>query len=451
MGRCKTKQNNRWRFYSLLTVLLILVFVRYALRVNVPEIVLTVLAIIIACAGDRNEMIAVCMCCIPLYTSLQYYIVVGCSIVIYIVKYGRNLKITIAIIPILFFVLWELLHCFSEHFVVKSFIAVVVPYLMLCVVFFSNDKTDYAFVIRMFAVTTAAVCMILLGRLLVGNGFNFRIAFLNMQRLGQSSIEADIGFSGGEINPNTLGILCVIAISGILQLVMSGKKKTGDIVLMMWLLICGALTTSRTYLACLAIMLVLFIIAGRKKIADKLKVFAGVAFLVALAVAVLALAFPAVIETFVRRFNVEDVTSGRADLLVKYNRFIVSKPSILLFGIGLMGYSDKLAEYAVAGNVPHNGIQELIIAWGLPGLIMFLVLLLIFVWRGKQNGGKTSLVNYIPLLILLAKSQAGQMVTSSYTMLAFSLAYLSICHNFDENIDTQNNNSDGNNITLIIK
>ena len=45
----------------------------------------------------------------------------------------------------------------------------------------------------------------------------------------------------------------------------------------------------------------------------------------------------------------------------------------------------------------------------------------------KKHCKHQSLINYIPLIIILVKGMAGQMLNSPYTMLAFSYAYLSMC------------------------
>ena len=40
------------------------------------------------------------------------------------------------------------------------------------------------------------------------------------------------------------------------------------------------------------------------------------------------------------------------------------------------------------------------------------------------------MLNFVPLLIILIKVQAGQMLDSPYTMIAFSYAYLSLAYDF---------------------
>jgi len=51
--------------------------------------------------------------------------------------------------------------------------------------------------------------------------------------------------------------------------------------------------------------------------------------------------------------------------------------------------------------------------------------------RAKKHSNVKGLINYIPLILLLVKVQVGQLITSFPTMLTFSLAYLSMCADFD--------------------
>ena len=61
-------QNKHYRtlFFSMLIILLGLCFLRYALQIDFPRGILLALAVLIALLGDRDEIIAMCICCIPL-------------------------------------------------------------------------------------------------------------------------------------------------------------------------------------------------------------------------------------------------------------------------------------------------------------------------------------------------------------------------------------------------
>jgi O-antigen ligase len=260
--------------------------------------------------------------------------------------------------------------------------------------------------------------------------FNIPLALAGLQRLGSdkhSSIEGAT-IKGGQINPNALGIVTVLASTGLMQLRSVGSGQKSDMILMCTMLVLSALSTSRTYLACLALMIVLLIFAERGGIKKKVRLIAVLSAAITAAVVAMALLFPDTFEYFVGRFKVEDITTGRDDLMALYHKFIVDNPRVMFFGIGLQDFSNRLVEfYKVAVGVPHNSVQELIIAWGIPGLFLFDALILSMFLAARQQNKRVALINWIPLIIILFKGMAGQMLNSYYTMLAFSYAYLSLC------------------------
>lgn len=433
MNELYQEKQKRILFWGLLLLLLGLCIVRYALQVNFPQIILLGVVILAAFISDENEIIALCICCIPLDTSINVpYALLAC-ILIYCLKYSSEIKINLTVVPILLMVIWELMHCFEKPFSIPSFASDVAPLLMLALLMWLNAaEIEYDLVVRAVAVSVAAMCVLLLGKLVYAANFNLLAVFANLQRLGLDSeeVKSNLSVLGGEQNPNTLGIMCVLGMTGLMQIRLAGRKKPGDMALAIFLLVFGVLTSSRTYIVCLSLMAVLLLFSQKGSVSKKLKFIGVVLVGILVALCVLYLLFPTLLEFYIGRFRVEDVTTGRLDLMRAYHEFIVSDPRYTFFGIGLHGFYRKVMEvYRVAKYVPHNGIQELIIAWGLPGLFLFIALWAVMIWRSRQCCKKQGLINYIPLIIILVKAQAGQMLDSSYTMLAFSYAYLSMCAN----------------------
>lgn len=429
------RSGNRNRFYLLLTLLLVLVLVRYALLIPIPRPVFLGVILLILLLGDGDEIMAMCLCCIPLQESIDFFYSMVFCVAVYMVKDYRRVRINVTIAPILLMVVWELLHCLGEDFAVMEFLTNMIP-LMALAVFMSADVSDgdYDFVIRAMSFTTAMVCLSLLVRVLYLADFQFVSAFARLQRLGMDAEETrkTAGITGGEINPNTLGILCVLAAAGLMQLRTVGRGSRKDLILASTLLIFGTLTASRTYLVCLAFMLLLLLFSQKGTVGQKLKFLGGMLLVLVLALLVLYLVFPELMEYFYSRFLEKDITTGRIGLMGQYHNFIISSPRNLGFGIGLHDFGTKVTQvYRVARHVPHNGIQELAVAWGLPGLILFGAMLALMLWRSRTFCRHQRLLNYIPLLVILLKVQAGQMINSAYTMLAFSYAYLSMCQRFD--------------------
>lgn len=421
------------RFYSLLSALCVLLFVRYGLQIGVPRILLTGVVVLIALLGERDEILAIAMCCIPLHEAIDFfYALVACAAV-YALKYYKEIRINMVVIIALAMIFWELLHCFDKDFSPKMFLVSMIPLITMAVIL-CVDITDinYAFIVRTMAVITGITGFVLLVNLLVRADFDIMATFSGLRRLGFVSEESSKNtMLGSAVNPNALGIICVIVTSGLLQLRTVNRSGKRDLILMGGLVVFGVLTSSRTFLICLLLMAVLTILSQPGDIYKKLK-FMGILVLFSFVIVLLLCwLFPDLLEYYFKRFRVRDITTGRDALMRDYHRFIVNNPNVMFFGIGLQNFGDKLFnQYRVSWNYPHNSIQEIIIAWGIPGLIMITVLCGMLVLHSGKYSKKHRLLNYIPLLIILAKSMAGQLLTSNYTMLALSFAYLSMAQDF---------------------
>ena len=120
--------------------------------------------------------------------------------------------------------------------------------------------------------------------------------------------------------------------------------------------------------------------------------------------------------------------------MVSYHNFIMENPNVLLFGVGLQNFVDKLVNfYRVSANVPHNSIQEIIVAWGLPGLLLIIIMVSLLIYAAKKRSSNIKLINYIPLVIILFKSVAGQLLTSNYSLLALGFAYITLVLELNKN------------------
>ncbi len=433
------KINRRVCFYALMTLLFALILVRYAFQVDIPRIVLTAVVVLMAFVGDQNEALAVLMCCIPMHEAVDFYYSILLCAIIYVLKSLKSFKITAVTIVVIFsMVVYELLHCFYDDFSFRLFLVNISTILViLAVMGVGLQNINYVLIVRMMAVCAAFMGFMLIVNLLVRSNGNFAVAFYNMQRLGQLS-EDDI-LQGGAIHPNSLGIISVLATSGLMQASLKGQGKKFDVALIVFLLLIGFLTLSRTFLACLLLVAFLWIIGQPGTVRKKVRTLFSIILIGCVLLVLVSLIFPDILETFIGRFRVDDITTGRDTLFVDYHRFIMDNPNVMLFGVGLNNYGEKLINvYHVSDTIPHNSIQEIILAWGIPGLFLFVLMLLCIIIESKRYGVRKNLINYIPLLLILFKSMAGQLLTSGYSMLALSFAYLSLCQDFSPKTNDEN-------------
>ena len=432
--RIRKTPREHTRFYILLSVLIGLLFIRYGLEIGIPRIVLTGVIAIIALVGNRSEILAIAMCCIPLHAAVDFfYALVACA-GIYVLKYHQEIRINLGVIITLAMIFWELLHCFRPEFSLMGFLVSMIPLIFLAVILCIDvSDLDYTFVIRTMAVVLVSTCLILLINLIVRADFNLLLAISGLRRLGEVSENSrNEAMLGGDMNPNTLGIICVLVCTGLLQLWSIGKSRMTDIMCMVILMVFGILTSSRTFLVCLLLMALLLIMAQPGDFRKKFRLSATLLLMAVAALILMNWLFPDVLEYYIKRFRLDDITTGRDTLMIAYHRFISNNPHVMFFGVGLQDFVRNLTEiYRVADNLPHNSIQEIVVAWGIPGMLLFVLLCMMLFRQSGKYCRTYRLLNAIPFLILIVKSMAGQLLTSHYTILALSYAYLSLCQNFE--------------------
>ena len=426
--------NRRGRFWVLLGLLLALIMMRYALQIDIPRILFLAIVGLIAFWGDRDEIIAVCISLIPMHASLDFfYALVLCSVV-YIFKFHRQIRFGLNVLLVLLVAVWELLHCFSTSFSIVSFLTCVIPFIFLAILIASDvEKVNYHFIIRAFIWSIFGVSLMLFIRVLYFADFNITYALAGLQRIGSDSHSniQNVEIVGGQINSNSLGIITVLASTSLMQLRSIRKIEKFDVIIMCITLVLAALGASRTYLLCLVLMSVLLIFSEKGGFYKKIRLLWVLCFTITLVTILFVVLFPDTFAYYVGRFSDSDITSERKTLMALYHKFIVDNPRVLFFGIGLQNYGERLVySYKVAFNAPHNSIQEIIIAWGIPGLILFAIQFFNMYLASSRKNRNQSLINWIPLIIILFKGLAGQTLTSPYTMLALSLAYLSLCQDF---------------------
>lgn len=433
------KKNSHLGFICLVALLVALLFVRYAFMIDIPSILLTAVIMVIAVSGNRDEVLAISFCCIPLHEAVDFYISLTVCALCLIWKGFRKVRIGLPIILFATITCWELLHCFSVELNLVHLLSSLIPLLFLVIILSSDvSGVDYPFIVRSVAVVSVAVCLMLLTNCIVNADFDIVRAILNLRRLGVASEDSIL--QGGAINPNTLGVINVLSATALLQLRSINRSVKADTVFIVLLILLGALTTSRTFFVCLLLMVFLLIMGQKGSWQKKVQFIFILLLIVVVVLLLMNWLFPSVLEYFIGRFLVDDITTGRDILMVKYHNFIVDNPDVMFFGIGLNDFGHRLVNvYHIAAVTTHNSIQEIIIAWGIPGLIMIAVLFIMMISAAKRYNSRHMVLNYIPFIIILAKSMAGQLLTSGYSILALAFAYLSLCQDFnpktkDENI-----------------
>lgn len=422
----------RTAFYGGFGALLALMWIKNFWEIPIPALFLLAVFAVIALFADQDEMMALAVCCIPMEVAFQYKYALLVWMALYAFKYYREVRVNRAVILLLLMMVWELLHAFWLDFSVTEYFRIFAE-LIFCtfLLFLPKRKGNYPFLCRILAFTSCFMMLLVLLNLLKQTNFDFSAVFTGSYRFGVGNEEAEN--YGVNYNPNQLGFICNLSVAALLQLVVAKQHRKTDYLLITLLILFGIMTMSRTFLVCLALVITLFLFAGSGSFGTKCRR----AFLIVLAlIGVFLLSvwlMPEVVELFFGRFDVDDLTTGRMDLMAFYGQHLLSSPRYWLFGIGLQHYGDTLdGLYGIVENVPHNGIQELLVTWGVFGLLLFGAFVVCMIASSAPMRRKNRLNNFLPLILILVYVQAGQLISNGIVLLAFALAYWSLCENFEE-------------------
>ena len=261
-----------------------------------------------------------------------------------------------------------LLNYFSAWFIAAYFI------------FNSDSKVDVDKFLFWFCIATAVLCIFVSWHSLMI--FDTTGYEMGEARVGTIGMKGDL--EEGKIylraNPNTLGYYSVTAISILMLQIYRKRINTWVAFGMITLLVLtGGLTMSRTWLVLLAVNVIIFITSNNKK-SLKTILFSGIIlFMLAMIVFIAGDFF----DLFIERFYGDKTMSGRTEILDFYNDALKNNLDVFFIGAGAIHYMDAL-HY---DHATHNGIQQILVCYGVTGLILIITPLIMRFKRLRRKMG----------------------------------------------------------------
>ncbi len=422
-----------------LGAMLMIVFARLGLNINLPVVLLLVVSTIPALLGNPSQYLAMLLTFIPLGTAFQYKYALLLYLIIGIIRFRKQLSISNVVIVIALMMIWELLHGLYAAFSYNEFLRAFAELLILgFVTSLKLNNIDYKLISRSLAFSVIGVSLIII-YIKVNSGFG---GFFEMlaesttgDRFGQDTTEDGTAY-GLNFNANGMGFICNMAIASLLILIARKEYKLLDIVMLIVLIFLGAMTLSRTFVVVCSFLFLSFILFTPGTAGQRVKnIFLLLVIFVVFIYGLFVYA-PSIIQNFAERNDTDDITNGRAFLMEFYHNHIFSSFEYCFWGIGLQGYGTKLVEiYGRNIGVCHNGIQEIWVTWGFVGIILFTIMIIQMILISKKYSGKRNLFAYIPLCALLFTTMAGQLISGGKELLSLSFIYIVLCLNWN-NINT---------------
>lgn len=429
-AKIKKLNNPDMVFYLYLIAMLTALFLRKAAGVNIPIYFLLFLSFIPALFGSNDNIIAAAVCCIPMSSGFQFKYALLIYVVVFIViKQRGKLRLNETVLLIFFMMIWELLHIYYGTFSIIEYLRSFAELLFIVILFSMKlNKINYRFVFRAYAIATVGICLIMLYLQLKQHGFSIKSIFgqdFKNYRFGQANTTAKN--YGLNINPNRLGLICNLSIGSLLLLIGRKEHSFFDLVLLILSTVFGLMTLSRTFVIILLLIVIFFILTTKGNLKQKLLCIFGIFTMALLVIILISQIAPNIFENIISRFKEEDMFGGRDELFSFYNRHILSSLLFFFFGIGLHDLKGKIDSiYHIDINVPHNGIQEIWVAWGIIGLILFVLMIVSLIKETRKHQHKPAKRQYLLLFITLLHIMAGQFIRSEIALLSLILVIISL-------------------------
>lgn len=213
-----------------------------------------------------------------------------------------------------------------------------------------------------------------------------------------------VGMGGlGSLDQNTFSMYCIFTACSVFACVLDGKKRkysAGYLVMAGIIFIAGNFMVSKTFLLVSGLAFAYCVIYLLNKPYRFILFFLGCGIAV-----LICFQIPKLVEIFqvyVGRFSTENLsqlTTGRYEIYKNYGEYLLTHPMTLLLGQGIFSY------FSCAGFTlsPHNTTLEIILSWGMLGLMILTVYYIFGYWKARKPMGKKhqDKIHKLPLLILV--------------------------------------------------
>lgn len=411
--------------------LYLLIYIKNMTQIQVPSILYLFITLVFVIYAPKEDLAVFLVSIIPLTWFFQYKYAVLIVVLGYYIKSKQTCTRMMPLLFLMFLMVIEILHMIVSEFSFIDSLRFFAELIAYCLILSDVDyRVDYWRISRMLSLSSLFTCIIILV-LYIKNfqGFSNFFGYMTTHRLGNGIIlEAN---NGTTFNPNSIGFICVFPIVTIVQKILANKARFFDIVITISLAVIAVLTMSIKVLLLFATLLLLVALGSRtvgKKMKNLLLISCSLIFVFVLWTDV----DPDVLNHFRERLTADDITNGRSDLISIYFTFLLSYPLILLFGVGGTDYYNVLVKTYHMSNIPHNGIQELFVMWGLSGTIIIALIIIKSIQFAREKNKTISLINWIPIIILCVYIQGAQFLFDSKCALALILCYASLLFTFNK-------------------
>lgn len=357
----------------------------------------------------------------PLAPGIPLTYISGIALTCLLFKQRNDIRInTIGLICMVAILLWELFLGFRGMFSIVDYFRFSAIFLIVFLRIFDCDKNyDNEGMLKYYLIGFVVAIISILGQMVTSFSmdqiFSLAVRFGNTRQLLENETEGMLL----SYNPNGLACLCILAMLFSIIIAKENKNKIYYLVAVLSGIL-GIMTQSRTFILELIACAVLYFFTSMNSLKKMLISIMRIISAGAVLYFIVQKLIPSYLSSLLLRFQEADVYGGRSEIFQYYMSQMWEHFDRLLFGVGLQNYSAKYGYYMSA----HNGIQEVVIAWGIIGLIVVTIMVMnMFSFAHFQNRN-AFMYRFVPMIAILLFVQTEQwfFITSNLfrLMVAFS-------------------------------
>lgn len=396
--------------------LVLLLIIRDVFGVELSKFIYLVYIVAFMVVAQYQTMVYMICFVFPLVCGLPGTYIMPCVLILLYVKQPR---VVFWQIGMLFFVgAIELIASFWHS---EIDIAAVVQYISFAGVMFflihDNTAMDHTLCIKMYLFGVCVLCGVIIATGVINAPSNWWELFSKGSfRFGETQM-AELEGMKLKLNANSLAYysLTGMCCSALLIDRVKGKSRMLYIALFLLTAIAGYLSVSRSWLVCVGICLLLYILSKARR---PKRFLAGFFVLVVIlfGAAILIGDVSKLLEAFATRLNEENLETGGNRIQIFEKHMSVFMSDIRLFLLGSGASQKSIVSLGLASM--HNGTQQILVSYGLPGFFVFLVALfkpVIAIRREKHH----DLIAWLPLIGIILFVQTIQFLNPMMLMLPY--------------------------------
>ncbi len=385
---------------SLLFVLFVfflsgLLYIRDIGGLDIDKFLLLGIVVVYALLADYTHLIMLTAFVLPLTIGLpgNYILPILCALIL--IKGGKRMRVPNIIWSVVLLIsIYELIHIFifASSFEIPTFVGycsfLFLSFFIGCSSDARSDEYKNALSFCIGTVVMLVIIMINFQQLL---GENFLEESIRMGNVSAYTNEEKMTL---KTNPNNIGLFSIAAIS--ISFALWYYKKIRLLALALIVIpsfVCGVYSVSRTWILAVMLFGILFLLMR-----DSRRRFVSI---LVLLIAILGIYFfftrfgSLAFDSFEYRFDTDntEMTGKRTLLFYLYNEWLLLNPWAFLTGTGALPYREVTQVY----ESTHNSLQQIIVAYGIPGLLFFFYLLYLFLrkWRVPKQR-----MVYVPIIVV---------------------------------------------------